>query len=177
MDTATQPVIDVSIEIAAPGQSGSRPLARGILLSGQAVMVPDPPAELRRPSETLSVVVGPATPGGTGQETIAVASVTRLRLKSADLNSACAVLFLARSTQYGQTVRRCSLPQLMLALRSHQGKLWDVMAALGRTSAAGQERGTPTDLADEEDGPWDYETDSAKLFSVGVCNTCHCCSK
>jgi hypothetical protein len=166
---------DVTIEAASPDQAVSRELARGILLNAQVVMVPDPPSELLRTSSTLIAVITCDPAEGSPPEAIRVASVTRLRLRGSDLDSACVMLDLAEPAQYARAGGSHSIPQLVEALRGHRGDLWKVMSPLGRTSPADQQRGRAAAEPGEGDGPWDYEVDSPKDFFIGICNVCRCC--
>jgi hypothetical protein len=167
--------VDVTIEAASPNKAVSRQLARGILLSEQVVMVPSPPLELLRTTSTLIAVVTSVPASGNLPEAIPVADITRLRLRGSDLDSACAVLRLIRPTQCAPAGQRHSIPRLVAALRSHQGDLWKVMSAPGRTSLASRPEGVMTAGANGGDGPWDYEMNSAEHYFIGICNVCHCC--
>jgi hypothetical protein len=168
---------DVTINAALPDEAVSRELARGILVSGQVVIVPNPPLELLRTSDTLTAVVPCVPVGGNPPEEIPVAGITRLRLRGTDLESACAVLRLSRSTQCVPAGPRHSIPQLAKALRSHQGNLWEAMSAPGRTSMAGQQEGAMTTGLNDGDGPWDDETNSLENYLIGICNVCGCCRR
>jgi hypothetical protein len=164
-------VTDVAVVAASPGQAASRELARGILLSQQAIMVPDPPSELLRTSRALIAVIAQQPASGGPSEAIPVASITSARLRSPGLNSACVMIRLADSSQYAPAVSRHSANQLMEALGAHQGNLWEAMSSLGYRSLAGrpdaaQPPGTPAG-----DGPWDYEANSLKEFASWYCVT------
>jgi len=169
------PGADIIIEITAPGQAASRELARGILLGDQAVMVPDPPAELLRASSTVITVSVRNPASSIPPEVISVASMARLCLRDPEVNAACTVLRLSRPAQCVPASRGHSITQLVAALCSHQGSLWEVMSAFGPTSPAVRPAITPPTGAPEADGPWDLETDSPREFAGGICNVCHCC--
>lgn len=179
MDASQTPCAgaDVTIEAASPESAVSRELARGILLGEHVVMVPDPPAELLRTSRALTAVITCVPANGSPPEAIPVADVTRLRLRGADLDSACVMLSLAESAQCPPAGASPSIPQLVEALHSYQGNLWEVMSSLRRTSLAGQRSGGRAAAVNEEDGPWDSETDSPEEFFIGICNVCHCCHR
>jgi hypothetical protein len=180
MDASQTPCAgaDVTIEAASPESTASRELARGILLGEHVVMVPDPPVELLRTSKALIAAITCVPANGSPPEAIPVADVTRLRLRGADLDSACVMLGLAESAQCPQAGTSPSIPQLVEALRSYQGNLWEVMSSFGRTSLAGQRSGGRAAAAvNEEDGPWDHETNSPEEFFIGICNVCRCCHR
>jgi hypothetical protein len=160
---------DVTIQAASPDQGVSRGLARGILLSQLAVMAPDPPPELLRTSSALIAVIAQGLASGGPQEAIPVASTTRLRLRSPDLNSACVMLRLARPVQHAPAGPRHSAEQITEALRVHQGSLWEAMASLGYTSLTSQPGGTQSGGTHDGDGPWDYEANSLEEFGSIYC--------
>lgn len=168
---------DVIIGTAAPDNSVSREIARGILLSKQVVMVPDPPLELLRTNGTLIAVVTCVPGSENPPEAIPVASITRLRLRSTDISSSCVMLRLVRSTQCMPTGPRHSIPKLVEALRSHRGSLWEVMSSPGGIFPAGRERVAMTAGMNDGEGPWDYEMNSPEEYLIGICNVCHCCHR
>jgi hypothetical protein len=169
--------VDVTIEGASPDEAVSRELARGILVSEQAIIVPDPPLELLRTSSALTAVITSTLAGGDSQEKIPVTGITRLRLSRTDLNSACAVLRLQRPPQCVPAGGCHSIRWLVRALHSHQGNLWEVMSASGHMSQADQQEGVLTAGTDDGDIPWDKEMNSAKDYFIGICNVCHCCRR
>jgi hypothetical protein len=169
--------VDVTIEAASPDRAVPRGLARGILLSEQVVIVPNPPLELLRTSSTLIAVVTSVPASGNPPEAIPAADITRLRLRGTDLDSACVVLRLVRPTQCVPAGPRHSIPRLAGALRSHQGNLWEAMSAPGHTSPAGQQEAMMTAGMNDGDGPWDHETNSLEDYLIGICNVCHCCRR
>jgi hypothetical protein len=151
---ASPPGVRVTIEATLPDRAASRELAQGMLLGGQAVMVPGPPLELLRAGGPLIAIITGNAPYGSSSAIIPVAHITRLRLKSAGLNAACAVLRLIRPVLPAPAAPRHPAP-LMAALRAHEGIGWD------------------EDYA--EDGLWDYEVSSPKDFITGICYVCRCC--
>ena len=158
-----------------PDKEGSAAIARGILVSKNAVLVANPPQELLQRDGVFTAVLADNPVSGNLPEEIPVATITRWRLSGTDLSSTCAVLQLAEETRYVPEGEPRSIPELEAVLRQHQGDLEAAIVAMCHPSLAGQQEGARTAGSTDGDGPWDFDMDSPEHYLTGICNVCHCC--